>query len=76
MMSAFVSTKSDLLARCSILRSTADVIAFSKPCSTTEQGFHTSFTTINYTSIFAYLAFFSINARRGATSSPISIEKV
>jgi len=39
-------------------------------------GFHASFTGIIYTSILAYLAFFSINSRRGATSSPISIEKV
>jgi hypothetical protein len=31
---------------------------------------------IFYVSILAYLAFFSINARRGATSSPISMLKV
>ena len=29
---------------------------------------------LNYASIFAYLAFFSINSLRGGTSSPINIE--
>ena len=30
----------------------------------------------NYTSIRAYFAFFSMNSRRGGTSSPISMEKI
>ena len=29
-----------------------------------------------YASIFAYVAFFSMNSRRGPTSSPINIEKI
>ena len=40
-----------------------------------EDGFKISYETI-YASMLAYVAFFSINSRRGATSSPISMEKM
>ena len=40
-----------------------------------EDGFKNNYVT-NYASMFAYVAFFSMNSRRGATSSPISMEKI
>ena len=44
-------------------------------CVRCEDGFK-NLVMKNYASIFAYVAFFSMNSRRGATSSPISMEKM
>ena len=43
-------------------------------CVRCEDGFINN--SKNYASIFAYVAFFSIKSRRGATSSPINIENM
>ena len=45
-------------------------------CVRCEAGFKKISYETNYASIFAYVAFFSMNSRRGATSSPISMEKI
>ena len=41
-----------------------------------EDGFKCKLINEYYASIFAYVAFFSMNSRRGATSSPINMEKI